>query len=218
MKIHQTLAATLVVLAALGVSAANASTVLSDDFDSLGQVAQSNWSGDAVFLSIPQPGNIQNLPSVDLVGPGYFDNLAYSTGNSVDLDGSTGSGDVPAGEIQSIASLASGDYTVSFLLAGNLRSAADQVTAVSIGGTTVDVTPSSNSQGYTPYTLYFTGVSGQLAFTDLGPSDQQGDLLDNVVVTTGVPEPATWAMMLMGFGAVGFMMRGSRRKQAGVLA
>jgi PEP-CTERM motif len=28
----------------------------------------------------------------------------------------------------------------------------------------------------------------------------------------GVPEPATWAMMLMGFGATGFAMRRSRRK------
>jgi hypothetical protein len=34
----------------------------------------------------------------------------------------------------------------------------------------------------------------------------------------GVPEPATWAMMLVGFGAVGFMMRGSRRKQLGAVA
>jgi hypothetical protein len=80
------------------------------------------------------------------------------------------------------------------------------------------VTPSSNSQPYTLYNLYFNGASGHVAFTDLGPSDQQGDLLDNVVVTTGVPEPATWAMMLTGFFGVGFMMRGSRRKQAGAVA
>ncbi len=212
MKIRQTIAATMIALGAFGVSAANASTVLSDDFDSLGQVAQTNWSGDSIFLSIPQPGNVPGLPSVDLVGPGYFDNLAFSTGNSVDLDGSTGDGNVPAGEIQSIQSLASGNYTVSFLLAGNMRGAANQVTAVSIGNTTIDVTPSSNSQGYTPYTLNFTGVSGQVAFTDLGPSDQQGDLLDNVVVATAVPEPATWAMFLVGFGAVGFAMRRPLRK------
>jgi hypothetical protein len=35
---------------------------------------------------------------------------------------------------------------------------------------------------------------------------------------SAVPEPATWAMFLVGFGAMGFMMRGSRRKQAAVLA
>ena len=32
-----------------------------------------------------------------------------------------------------------------------------------------------------------------------------------VQVAEAVPEPATWAMMLLGFGAVGFAMR--RRKQ-----
>jgi hypothetical protein len=35
-------------------------------------------------------------------------------------------------------------------------------------------------------------------------------------VTGVVPEPATWAMMLMGFGGLGAAMRGSRRQQAAV--
>jgi len=34
-----------------------------------------------------------------------------------------------------------------------------------------------------------------------------------ILETGGVPEPATWAMMLVGFGAVGVAMRRSRRKQ-----
>jgi hypothetical protein len=151
-------------------------------------------------------------------GFGYLPYNGASGGVSVDLDGSTGNGFSPAGGIRSVASLGSGDYTVSFLLAGNLRGAFNQTVRVSIGGQSMDVTPSSNSQPYTLYNLYFNGASGQLSFVDLGPSNQQGDLLDNVVVTTGVPEPATWAMMLTGFFGVGFMMRGSRRKQAGVLA
>ncbi len=32
-------------------------------------------------------------------------------------------------------------------------------------------------------------------------------------VTSGVPEPATWAVMLMGFGAVGLSLRGRQRIQ-----
>jgi hypothetical protein len=32
-----------------------------------------------------------------------------------------------------------------------------------------------------------------------------------------VPEPATWAMLLVGFGGLGFMMRGLRRKPANAL-
>jgi hypothetical protein len=36
-----------------------------------------------------------------------------------------------------------------------------------------------------------------------------GDLLSSV------PEPGTWAMMLLGFGGIGLMLRGARRKQLG---
>jgi len=32
-------------------------------------------------------------------------------------------------------------------------------------------------------------------------------------ITGGVPEPAAWAMMLMGFGGLGAAMRGARRRQ-----
>ena len=31
-------------------------------------------------------------------------------------------------------------------------------------------------------------------------------------VVSGVPEPTTWACMLVGFGAVGYSMRNKRRK------
>lgn len=37
-------------------------------------------------------------------------------------------------------------------------------------------------------------------------------------LSTAVPEPATWAVMLVGFGAVGAAMRGARRKPAATTA
>ena len=46
--------------------------------------------------------------------------------------------------------------------------------------------------------------------------DQQGNLLDNDVVTSGVPEPASWTLMIAGFGLAGLAMR--RRRKEGVLA
>ncbi|MGL6042555.1 MAG: PEPxxWA-CTERM sorting domain-containing protein, partial [Sandaracinobacteroides sp.] len=47
--------------------------------------------------------------------------------------------------------------------------------------------------------------------TTAGPS---GIALDNVTVTSNVPEPATWGMMILGFGLVGATMR---RRRAGTL-
>ena len=39
---------------------------------------------------------------------------------------------------------------------------------------------------------------------------------DATFVPSAVPEPATWGMMLLGFGAIGFSMR-RRRRTAGLL-
>lgn len=54
----------------------------------------------------------------------------------------------------------------------------------------------------TAYSVVITGTSDYLVFDDLRfglPSD--GD--DGGGVTSGVPEPATWAMLLLGFGLIG---------------
>jgi hypothetical protein len=105
------------------------------------------------------------------------------------------------------------------LLAGNLRGAPDQTTLVSIGGSDpVSFTP-LNTQPYTLETVFFKGVSGQLSFTELGPSNQQGNLIDNVSVITGVPESSTWAMMLIGFAGLGFVAyRRSKKRTDGFAA
>ena len=47
-------------------------------------------------------------------------------------------------------------------------------------------------------------------------ADGRGVLLDNIIVngdlapSAAVPEPATWAMMILGFGAAGAMLRQRR--------
>jgi len=212
----------LLVAAAIAASAAlsqsaQAGVVLSDNFDADTPVVL-NWPGDGVFLSIPQPGSTPGSPSVDLVGPADgFGSLAFA-GNSVDLDGSTGSGFSPAGEIQSIAALAAGNYSVSFELAGNLRGAPAQQTQVCIGGTcqATPILDPAATQGYHLVTLNFAGASGQVSFTDLGPADQQGDLVDNISVST-TPLPATWSMMLLGLAGFGFVAY-RRRNEGGLIA
>jgi hypothetical protein len=49
-----------------------------------------------------------------------------------------------------------------------------------------------------------------------GQGSYGGNATFTPTATPGVPEPSTWAMMLIGFGAVGFAMR--RRRNEGKTA
>lgn len=73
------------------------------------------------------------------------------------------------------------------------------------------------------YHLSFTltGPAATTAFTFFGNSDQtwtdEGFGIDNILVTgvtSAVPEPSTWAMMLAGFGGLALMARRRLRRQA----
>ncbi|WP_420381757.1 PEPxxWA-CTERM sorting domain-containing protein [Novosphingobium sp.] len=53
-----------------------------------------------------------------------------------------------------------------------------------------------------------TGAPTSVSFTLAGqPTNSVDGFIDNVSVTGAVPEPATWAMLLIGFGMIGFAMR-----------
>jgi hypothetical protein len=67
----------------------------------------------------------------------------------------------------------------------------------------------------------FTGTQGTtyngIRFSNLGNA-QQAFEIDNVSFTAAVPEPATWAMMLVGFGMVGAASRYRRRRTIAAIA
>lgn len=51
------------------------------------------------------------------------------------------------------------------------------------------------------------------AFTSLRlTSSSNAFEIDNLAINSGVPEPATWAMMLVGFVGVGFGLRRQRSR------
>lgn len=181
---------------------ASATTVFSDNFNAYsGQLIwtpPSNWSA-------PGPG------SVDLIGQttsGTSYDFYPGNGGYVDLHGSNG---LP-GTLQSTQTFAAGTYTLTFDLGGNARGDIAKTTDFSLGNFSNSLTLNSgDALGLRTYT--FTTTGGQLVFSDLaGGNGNIGNILDNVSLASAVPEPATWAMLLLGFGGIGVMLRGRRRR------
>ena len=66
----------------------------------------------------------------------------------------------------------------------------------------------TTAQGGSPFNLYYSGGY----FFIRGAQGGNSGSFTSVTVRPAVPEPATWAMMMLGFGAMGYAMR---RKSAG---
>jgi hypothetical protein len=95
---------------------------------------------------------------------------------------------------------------IEILLNGNLLTPPGLVTAA--GG--------SNTSWSTYTTNDFAAAAGSvLTFRAAGNSDSFGGYVDNISLSTAVPEPATWAMMIVGFGFTGAAMR--RRKAVAIV-
>jgi hypothetical protein len=87
-------------------------------------------------------------------------------------------------------------------------------TGTLVGGGTVTQTFDVSNASFQTY-LFSGGFSGltSLSWTATTETPQ----FANINVST-VPEPATWAMMLVGFGGLGAMLRSAKRKLADVVA
>jgi hypothetical protein len=98
--------------------------------------------------------------------------------------------------------------TFSLLGGGTESYSGSQIAALAVPTGVADGNQQSgNSNGR--YTFTFdTAITGVTL-----ASNQNAFEISNIGAA-GVPEPSTWAVMLMGFGAVGATLRGARRKQA----
>jgi hypothetical protein len=206
---------------AFGTAASAGTVVLSDNFDNA--TAGLNSAGDSVFTSTSPLENSPNAASIDIIGAGAGFDLLPGHGLYVDLDGSSGSGNTPVfGQLTSTATFGPGAYTLTFDLAGNQRGAAAQTTTVTFGGLSYTISDVASSQGFTPYSFTFNTTSdAQLMIVETGGpagSDQQGNLLDNVMLVSNVPEPAAWGMMIGGLGLIGLSLRRRNQMAAGSIA
>jgi len=185
---------TLIAAAVLCALQAQASTpVFADSFDA-----------NALGLNAVPTGWAVTEGTVDIIGANDFYDFIPGSGRYIDLDGSTRD----AGVLSRSFAVTSGlRYTATFELAGNHRNSPVESVAVNFGSA-ASAYSLGQSAGWTAYSLTFvaanSGMAG-LSFSNAG-GDNIGMLLDNVNVTA-VPEPGTYALMLAGLAAVGFVAR-----------
>ena len=144
-------------------------------------------------------------------------------GNFVALDGDT---NFNGALTQTITGLTVGDkYTLSFdWAAAQYADRTGQTTEMlqySLGGDTFSTgTVTNASMSATPWltqtkTFTATDTSEVLSFLSIGtPAGLPPVALLDGVSLTAVPEPATWGMMLVGFGGLGVAIRRRRRALA----
>jgi hypothetical protein len=210
---------------------ASAATVFSDGFETdaagTGKTALNNWT--VYFGNTVDVVAASNVFGITVGSP--------ASGNVIDIDGTPGPGGIRT--IQNFAFNAGDLVTLTFDVGGAQRGSVsdnfgagffvDPTLASNITGTGLTSAPgvffspdqvsqAINIAGATPFTtssISFTATGAgslQLGFRSLS-ADNVGPLLDNVRldVTAAVPEPSTWALMLLGFGFVGAALR--RRRQ-----
>ena len=221
----------VVALAALSLcSVANAGTVLfSEDFDSI-TANTLNITGSVASMDV--------FGEVDAVVPVNPFGISGLTSTVIDLDGSPGPGGVGKGGFNLVAGRL---YTLSFVASGaQRRSNGDTLIVGLLSDLTGDLAlvDSTGLFAGTPTGLLTaewaisTFLAGNSPFAESSltvravnntsfafgiatdSSDNIGPLVDSVKLTDigVIPEPATWAMMIAGFGLVGFAAR--RRRTA----
>lgn len=143
-------------------------------------------------------------------------NLAYEGSQYLDLIGESGAGSLS----QTFATVAGQAYTFSFAYSHNLFAGLSAATATfSIDGLAGLVSHSTGTTADLDWQTYSGGfiaddASATLNFANVAGSGNAGILLDAVSVqTTAVPEPATWALVILGFAGIGGAMRTARRTE-----
>ena len=158
--------------------------------------------------------------------------LSPNGGNFVALDGDgLGSSDFRGVLSQNITGLTIGNtYTLSFNWGAaqliNRTGATTEQLHVTFGSDVFDTAivpnPSGGFSGWMTVNTNFKATSTSQLLTFLSIGSPAGlppiAVLDGVSLHSGVPETATWAMMLVGFGGLGAMIRRRRASAAAATA
>ena len=159
---------------------------------------------------------------VDFIGS-YWNGPSATGGYSVDLNGNA------KGGITQTFDLGPGTYVLGFWLSGN----PDGIPAEkSVTVTLAPTTPASSysytyqatlngnhSLNYEFHSFVFTTTGGPETLSFVSNNEgAYGGVVGGVTISAAVPEPSTWAMMILGFAGVGFMAYRRRKPSIALTA
>jgi hypothetical protein len=211
-------------------TAAHANLVTNGDFDNIGSVWVNNTglgSDDIQAGGAAPPGwTVVNNNEFWFSSSNSYSGLTSSPGNgsmyAIDLTGQANT--LPFGGLeQTIATVVGVKYQLTFALGASTvwNSAANAGSALTASATGTSLlasqlfslTPTSDNSWATE-TLLFTADSTSTVIEFLGDSTNSNAKyigLDDVSVNAAVPEPSTWAMMIIGFLGLGLVAHRHRR-------
>lgn len=200
----------LVLLAAVAataaaVSPASAAVILFSNFDA---ITSSDFATQGYTIIPTADGWTSNTNGIEIQHNG-IGGAPNSSPNLVELDTTANS--------SMFYALGAGRYSVSYYYSPRPNVGADSNgIALSIGATQLDsiTVAGGGSTNFGLRTVNFTTTGGNLTFSAFGTSDGVGGYLDDITVSA-IPEPATWGLMIAGFGLVGYA---ARRRRAAVAA
>lgn len=202
------LRAALVGLLMAASPAAAVNLIVNGDFENTG------FGGTSGYYNVPLDNPIPSdfgwsvpVNNVDIIANGVY--AAFlPTGGAYNLDlvgyGTTGA------ISQTFATIAGRAYTLSLDFTQN---GSGKTALVSLDGN--PVTTLVGASGWQSFITTFigTGSPTTLLISEVAGSSNGGVVLDNIAVGQ-VPEPATWAMLIAGFGMVGLGLRRRRTTAA----
>ena len=167
-----------------------------------------NLGGAAADHAVPADfGFAVPVNNVDIVANGvYGPSYAFGGAYALDLVGYGSTGAIS----QTFNTLAGKTYTVSFAYAKNNGITAPTADVLVDNAVIGSVTGTGQWQVFTT-SFVGTGAPTTFAISETFGGGNAGVFLDNVSVTGSVPEPATWGLLLAGFGMVGIAARGRKR-------
>jgi hypothetical protein len=226
MKIRQTIAASAIALAAMGATSANAGVSFMPYQISAGDTVNQFWPGSlGMDFTVNAPIVVTSFGAWEPNGIPAGATLTASIYNQ------TTQAVVYSQNFTSVAPGTPGAANVGFISVNDYLAPGNYALV-------------GDGFGIGNYNTYGTGLAGTLdtgnglltfgswsyanaanvypniTYANSGCCDGASDFryADVTFTATAVPEPATWAMLLLGFFGIGFLVRSACRRDAGVVA